>query len=332
MSSNRRSTLHYPSGFTLVELLVVITIIGILIALLLPAVQAAREAARRMQCQNNLKQIGLALHGFHEAKTGFPACERLVPANCNAGGGCAGTPIFIAIMPYIEQGGINLEFQKYENAPFGWNQWEMDQANLGLHQLDQPVPVYTCPSDLEPTSYPDVDGTKYGLRRYYGVSGNGVTGKAAAQGRGVFALVNQARTAADILDGLSSTLAVGESVHPQYRGLGPGYTQGLIGGPDAWADGTNCGGTYASCTASIMCHVRCVRNTAYPINTNLLTLFPTGLDDGKNVNVPFSSNHSGGANFCFADGHVSFLSETLSQPVYQALSTIDNGETIGGDY
>lgn len=241
--------------------------------------------------------------------------------------------MFIAIMPYIEQGGINLEFQKYENAPSGWNQWEIDDAAIGLHQIGQPVPAYTCPSDVVANPFEDT-GTLYGLRRYYGVSGNGATGTAAAamQGRGVFALVGQTRTAADILDGLSGTLAVGESVHPQWYGLGPGYFNAMVGGPDAWADGTNCTGTYANCTANVTGSVRCVRNTTYPINTNLLTLFPTTGLNGVNTNVPFSSNHAGGANFCFADGHVSFLSETISMTVYRALSTIAGGETISGEY
>ena len=96
-----------PKGFTLVELLVVIAIIGILIALLLPAVQAAREAARRMQCTNNLKQIGLALHNYHSTHNCFPAGDSIgIPSQCDNGADCRGNPIWIVLLPYLEMGNI----------------------------------------------------------------------------------------------------------------------------------------------------------------------------------------------------------------------------------
>ena len=131
VSPFRHCSLRILGGFTLVELLVVITIIGILIALLLPAVQAAREAARRMQCTNNLKQIGLALHNYAQASNTFPpgcivklpigVADKLTPweeASASPGTGYQGTSWMLAILPYIEQANLDAKWN-YQHQRVG---------------------------------------------------------------------------------------------------------------------------------------------------------------------------------------------------------------------
>jgi prepilin-type N-terminal cleavage/methylation domain-containing protein/prepilin-type processing-associated H-X9-DG protein len=300
-------------AFSLVELLVVITIIGILLALLLPAVQAAREAARRMQCQNNLKQIGLALHGFHEVKGTFPPSDWIKPVNNGRG-----TPMFIMLMAYMEEDNLLAEYT-YWDAPLGWNNWEI----AGSIQMTTPVPIYRCPSDQEPDPFLD-GGYSWHLRRYYGVSGGQTRSSTGVPFTdGLFA-INKWRGVQDITDGSSNTLAVGESVHPELMGMGPGYFQPSVRGPDLWTDGSSCGNS--DCSLAAQSTARCVRSVWWPINSNIL---PIG---GNNNDVPFSSFHPDGAQFLFADGHIDFLSDAIGMSTYRALGTIAGGETISSNY
>ena len=164
-------------GFTLVELLVVITIIAILIALLLPAVQAAREAARRLQCQNNLKQLGLALHNYESAFAYLPAADSVsIPAQCantSSQTNCRGARLFVVILPYIKQ--KNLE-GKYDyvgiGVSVGWNEWIIENVAPGASYnpwFQQRLGFYQCPSDDRLPQYPN-------MRDYYGVVGGGPKG------------------------------------------------------------------------------------------------------------------------------------------------------------
>ena len=142
-SLKSKSKIENPPVSHLVEFLVVITIIGILIALLLPAVQAAREAARRMQCANNLKQIGLALQNYHAAHGSFPASDAIKPSPST---GNYGNPTFTVLLPYLELTGLAGQY----NYNRGWENWGdnvLGDCPMGPILQNQPLPVLQCPSD-----------------------------------------------------------------------------------------------------------------------------------------------------------------------------------------
>ena len=304
-------------GFTLVELLVVIAIIGILIALLLPAVQSAREAARRMTCTNNLKQLALAMHTYHQAHSSFPpgtlACNNL-SWNC-------------FILPYIEQQPLYEMFEKY--GTFNEGTFNEGTNNEGQHKANllalHAVAAFLCPSNPGTQAHHGSSKLKNPERKtyashYYGVAGplgtNHVTGVAydvQATGHiyGDFALdgvlrFNRSIKIRDITDGTSNTLMLGEI--------------GLDGGDGSnWVRGTGFG------TASPAGQTSC-KNVAYGINTP----YETSL--GIN-NQPFSSRHPAGASFARADGSVTFVSETVDMTTYQSTCS-RNGrerETVTGD-
>ncbi|MCA9046851.1 MAG: DUF1559 domain-containing protein, partial [Planctomycetaceae bacterium] len=203
---SQRSSRH--RGFTLIELLVVIAIIAVLIALLLPAVQQAREAARRSQCKNNLKQIGLALHNYHDTFTVFPPgyitrnINNTAMATMESGPGFAwGT----MILPYIDQAPLYNHFDFNEDATDHHN------AEHGSEFL----PVFACPSDPQPNKFTVTDGggTTYelGSANYVGIFGYGsVTMNAGQpQGDGLF-YRNSRKGMRDVTDGTSNTIMVGE--------------------------------------------------------------------------------------------------------------------------
>ena len=312
---NGNSQIRNPKpGFTLVELLVVITIIGILIALLLPAVQAAREAARRLQCCNNLKQLGLALHNYHETATSFPAASQVnIPEHCAGTVNCRGTSLYVTLLPFIEQLGLE---GKYDHN-MSWMEWTVAYYELSNTRLA----VYQCPSDDRSQEYPN-------SRVYFGVCG-GKPPSAASNWLGEVYIdglfvMNRWRRIADIRDGTAQTFAIGESVHPAKWGLGPGYGDENVGGPVSWWLGGEC--SKPDCSPSRMFHGRLVRGTKYPINSSLLPMA-----DNEENESPFGSFHSGGTHFVFADGHVAFVNDSIDLNVYQALGSIDGGEMIPGN-
>ncbi len=314
---NLKARLHeVKSGFTLVELLVVIAIIGILIALLLPAVQAAREAARRLQCANNLKQLGLALHNYHTAFGTFPAAASVsVPEQCSTSNDCRGNPLYMAILPYLELG--NVERQYDYTTVWGTFGWQNDARNMAFN-------IYQCPSEGRFADYPE-------RRVYFAVTAGRVAATRGWRGDvhldGLFA-ANHWRRIADVRDGTSQTLAVGESVHVAKWGLGPGYGIAGQGGPVPWW----VGGGYRRNDANNDIRLenqslgRAFRSTKFPINSSILPM----ADNDEN-DAPFGSFHPGGTPFVFADGHVRFLSESIDMDTYQFLSTRNGGEVISGD-
>ncbi|MHC2068249.1 DUF1559 family PulG-like putative transporter [Bremerella sp. T1] len=288
-----------PSGFTLVELLVVIAIIGVLIALLLPAVQQAREAARRMQCSNNLKQLSLGLHNYHDTFGTLP------PGALNSN--TLGWHCFV--LPFIEQGPLHDQFNFNAGA---WNaSTNKEGPNKNIHGLNQ-IDMFMCPSSprLETThgSSTLTDGRKTFTTHYYGVMGpygtNSVTGatyphEPNPSGHGGFCqggmmLLDKSVKFRDATDGLSNTYVLSE-----------------IGGEN---------GSFAS-------WVRGVSGNGMASSKNIRYGIGLQSESGGNFNnISFSSEHPGGVMFALGDASVSFVSETIDFDVYQSAASKAGGE------
>jgi len=303
----RTNKSHPRSGFTLIELLVVIAIIAVLIALLLPAVQQAREAARRTQCKNNMKQLGLALHNYHDVHRAFPPGWIAVgngPHSAHDGLNGAGWGTMI--LPYLDQTPL---YQKFD-------------ANVAIHDavnipfIDNVLVAWQCPSDpksdkweIEHESSPGTVLAELPTANYIGSFGTDdlhgcenaagtppVLPSGQCKSDGVF-YHNSKVKIRDITDGLTNTFMVGErrtdptlgwySTWPGMVAEGEEAFQRILGAAD---------------------HVPNDRSAHF--------------DD-------FSSRHVGGAQFTLGDGSVRFISENIDHGLYQSLATIQGGETVG---
>lgn len=316
-------------GFTLVELLATIAIVGLLVALLLPAVQSSRETARRNHCGNNLKQIGLAMLQFEQSNGRFPPGR----ANCDTNGGSmettygciAGSPTsgasgFVFVLPALDQQSVYDSLMTSSDVGWIWpattgaTAWQNSRVMAALAIRPSTL---ACPSDTSPPTATSsqlagsgVAGTaavavgSYALcqgTRADGASGLGATSQEDKNNNnGMFFYLKQ-RPAARIRDGLSNTFLAGESV--VIRNI---WTQAIS-------------------------HRDSLRTTNCPPNSSLgavpCTVW-TWL--GAPLNGDFASRHPGGVTFVFADGHVSFISDNANLTVYRALSTVAGGPSEAG--
>ncbi|MCA9116973.1 MAG: DUF1559 domain-containing protein [Planctomycetaceae bacterium] len=302
-------------GFTLIELLVVIAIIAILIALLLPAVQQAREAARRTQCRNNMKQLGLALHNYHDSSRQMPPalinpgqlnCDTFVPTGLvrNHTG-------YMFLLPQIDQGTIYnlINFSQPTGQAVYGTCAAPDVSTWQTAATGHKIPAFLCPSDAgNPGPYSTSTGGgvysyNVGYRTSYGFIQHAIENSVIMN---YGAITSSAKTAfgnngaariANITDGTSNTIMLLETpLEKSSANYGPFWSQ-------------------YSHTFYIV--------PAYGINT------PSSATDRRVYAWRAGSSHEGGANCLLGDGAVRFLSENISQTVLNGLSSISGNEVIG---
>ena len=316
-------------GFTMIELLVVIAIIAVLIGLLLPAVQNAREAARRVSCTNNLKQLALAAHRFHGDHGNFPVGAR-VPVDVGDRP-TGGTNLCVELLPYFEQENLYNTWNYYDNRANVAGGTTAGQAKV--------MGILLCPSDPLPETVVELTAAVwappawsrgfYGMSSYGGNAGKRLVPSGAPPAfpgvtrDGVFFIDSCVRLA-DVTDGTSNTFLFGERYHhdPEFDRLQPVVFPGRAPVPHLgrWGAVGDAGG---------MVHV--TLHSAAPINYQV----PPGGDLSALSDriCAFGSGHPGGANFAFVDGSVRFVSDRISLHVLWALSTRRGGEIVSaGDF
>lgn len=315
-------------GFTLIELLVVIAIIAILIALLLPAVQQAREAARRTQCKNNMKQISLAVYNYHDTHGVFPVnfSLRNILGNANTGAAIANSARSWGqfILPYVDQAPL---YNQIDFNGIGGTWPSKFETNTNNQRIASTVmTVYLCPSDdsngngrLGGRSDYSPANTFWGVTNYKACMGSNwnvglagwnpvanTTGRNAPStdglnlGNGILcsnqSAVNGPTRVRDVTDGTSNTFFAGEAL--------PGYSQ--------WNWWYNSNAATATC--------------AIPLNRSA-KLAPNPGDWPNNFG--FNSKHIGGGHFAMLDGSARFVSENIDLGIYRAAGTVSSGEIMG---
>ena len=351
-------------GFTLIELLVVIAIIAVLIALLLPAVQAAREAARRTQCVNNLKQIGLALHNYHDINNVFPmgsGSGALSPGSYNTKHNWS---IHAAILPQIEQSPI------YNAINFAYGT-ESTTGNVAYAVnstvLIATVNVFLCPSDPNATAV-ETTGFNTANNDYFGCIGDttdtlqgnavGVASLATVQYTGLFAF-QQSKGINRVVDGTSNSIAFAESTVGTatellgQRLIGLVKVNGASGALmlNAFQNPTAINAGISACSAAWQpgsgATIDAQRGDTWTTGGMAMTLFntvvpPNGMNgqwaycgsNNSGTMANFSnadSYHPGGVNVLMTDGSVRFIKNTVNQTTWWSLGTIAGGEVISSD-
>lgn len=321
-------------GFTLVELLVVIAIIGVLIALLLPAVQQAREAARRMQCSNNLKQIGLALHNYENTHRVFP------PGQCRDSSGSPDASTHAFILPFLEQG------NSYKLFDF---RYSINGSTVNAAATKQLITAYQCPSDIQPAGNSIAgSGTVYGGSSYMqnlGATATVISTEISAQLGGPFHR-NSATRFSDITDGTSNTALFAEIK----KGPSGSSTKTVVpaGDPNDFRVATSVTAGFWNADAETppsVCETRSTsawnyRGLQYYRGVVVTTFYTHTLtpnarkrdcvdgSHGSRGHLAARSYHPGGVQTAFVDGSVSFMPDTIDDATWRSLGTMAGGEVI----
>ena len=323
------SFIKFRKGFTLIELLVVIAIIAILIGLLLPAVQKVREAAARMTCTNNLKQIGLALHGTHDKFGMFPkGCSR-----SDTDSSSWGSSWKVYILPNLEQDSIFSNWLHTSSSGYS------NAANMALVHRKMIKP-YRCPSSPMPEFYVSSGnaGQTLMFTSYTGIAGSVLTSMSSGGGGqvsgGGILFPNSAITLSSISDGTSNTILVGEQSDHLRTAAGapiiPGYGAITSQGPHGWTMGcTNNTNVPPSFQVNGDNRAFNTSTTRWSINQRGLgNTSGNGTHENTGNNIPISSAHTGGANVAMADGSVKFMTENIVLLTLQYLSDRADGNVV----
>ena len=328
------------SGFTLIELLVVIAIIAILIGLLVPAVQKVRDAAARAQCQNNLKQIGLAIHNYHDTNKKFPpgASADKLPWKTPSTAPDApwGSSWMVHILAFIEQSAVRGKW--LFSGQSGWQNANNNALIKGLT-----IPSYRCPSTVLPelnpysTTLPGSGGVGIMYTTYVAIAGSATDVGVLTYGTNIISSQgvmyhNSSVRMLEITDGTSNTIMVGEQGNHLRdannniilgRNFGGGQVAVTCAGPDGWIQGCEVNLPSNRNRSDVVYNCATIR---YPINQIGMTLGAGGCSDNVGNNIPLSSMHTGGCNLLFADGSVRFWPSSTSLPTLSFAACRNDGQ------